>query len=397
VVLFNPSFGEIHFQVSGIGQLPGIMPITQMYAPLGEIGSHSILFRNPFPYPLPIDVILSEGSGAWTGTNSRNVTDGENDSASASPQAFSLLLRNATDLVLQAKAPVQISTSFSPTHLGRYDATIQVRSSINGRNLLWCFPVIGMAESGSTQVLPKLMTPCKTSLMRDVEVRLDGLRLADLCAGEEIDISQFTVDTIIDAKISSLISRSFRATPVEIVEIGDDANSNALSAYQKTNFLMKFRLLFEPLRTFNSSVELIIVCKNKGRWHVVVELEASEPEPDDVVKLCASVGSVDKVSFRLSNRFLGFSNFQAFFTARSSLHFTVTPSAGVLAPFGSEGTMFVVSFAPTEYGLREIANLIISTDDTQWNYEITGSYPDLVIDNSLIKSKTDSGLARRGE
>jgi len=233
-----------------------------------------------------------------------------------------------------------------------------------------------MAESGSTQMLSKLVTPCKSSLLKDVEVRLDGLRRVDLAPGEVIDTSLFSVETIIDTKSnSSLNSRTFRATPIEIIEVADE--DSALSAYQRTNFLMKFRLLFEPLRTFTPSVELVIVCKNKGRWHVVVEVESTEPEPDDVIKLCASVGSVDKVSFRLSNRFLGFSNFRAYFTVRSSPHFSISPSAGVLAPFGSEGTLFVVSFAPTEYGLREVANLIICTDDTQWNYEITGSYPEL--------------------
>ncbi len=66
------------------------------------------------------------------------------------------------------------------------------------------------------------------------------------------------------------------------------------------------------------------------------------------------MGGMDKVSFRLSNRFLGFSSFQAYFNAHSSPHFTVSPATGVLAPYGSvEGTQFVITFAPREYGIRE--------------------------------------------
>jgi hypothetical protein len=64
----------------------------------------------------------------------------------------------------------------------------------------------------------------------------------------------------------------------------------------------------------------------------------------------------------------------------------------VLAPFGSaEGTKFEVTFSPKEYGIRERANLIVTTEEAQWNYEITGTYPDVSINTNLIKSKIDAG------
>ena len=107
------------------------------------------------------------------------------------------------------------------------------------------------------------------------------------------------------------------------------------------------------MKTFNSSIEFVIVCKNKGRWRAEVDLQSTEPDVDDVIDLSATVGGVDKVGFKLNNRFLGFSTFNAYFTAKSSKHFSVSPSSGVLAPYGTEGTPFVVSFSPTEYGSRE--------------------------------------------
>jgi hypothetical protein len=85
-----------------------------------------------------------------------------------------------------------------------------------------------------------------------------------------------------------------------------------------------------------------------------MELEVTEPLPDDVINLTAAVGSTDKVSFRLSNRFLGYSSFQAYFGPKSSPHFSVAPTTGVLAPYGSDGTPFIVTFAPTEYQSREV-------------------------------------------
>jgi hypothetical protein len=122
----------------------------------------------------------------------------------------------------------------------------------------------------------------------------------------------------------------------------------------RADIAIRYRLLFEPLRIFTTDVELIVVCMNKGRWRADVQLEALEPPPDDTISLNAKVGESDKVAFRLTNRFLGYSPYEAYFTARSSPHFTVTPSSGVLAPFGSvEGTQFVVTFSPKEYGIRE--------------------------------------------
>ena len=43
-------------------------------------------------------------------------------------------------------------------------------SAVSGRSLLWCYPLTGMADSGSPQLIATLVTPCKTSLAQDIEV-----------------------------------------------------------------------------------------------------------------------------------------------------------------------------------------------------------------------------------
>ena len=58
-ILSNPSYGESVYEVSGMGLLPGLMPSVQIFSPLGEIGSYTIVFRNPFPFPLPVDILLT--------------------------------------------------------------------------------------------------------------------------------------------------------------------------------------------------------------------------------------------------------------------------------------------------------------------------------------------------
>ncbi len=107
--------------------------------------------------------------------------------------------------------------------------------------------------------------------------------------------------------------------------------------------------------------------------------------------MVAPVHGVDKTSFRLSNRFLGYSSYHAYFNMKSSPHFSVTPQTGMLPPHGSEGAPFTITFAPVEYGTIEVGYLVIATDDAQWNYEVRGRYPnDINLDQ---KSKVDSNVS----
>jgi hypothetical protein len=97
------------------------------------------------------------------------------------------------------------------------------------------------------------------------------------------------------------------------------------------------------------------------------------------------------VSFKLNNRFLGHSSFQAYYSTKSSPHFEVSPTNGVLAPHGAAPTTFTVTFKPVEYGTIENGTLIIVTEDAQWSYDIFGAYPSNTPNKSAIKSKIDTG------
>lgn len=56
-------------------------------------------------------------------------------------QAFDLLLRKTTDVVIPAKTVFHIALSFSPTKLGQYESVVEVRSFVGGRSLMWCYPI----------------------------------------------------------------------------------------------------------------------------------------------------------------------------------------------------------------------------------------------------------------
>ena len=69
------------------------------------------------------------------------------------------------------------------------------------------------------------------------------------------------------------------------------------------------------------------------------------------------------MSFKLSNEFMDVAPFVADFTSASSSEFSVFPKSGDLEPYGREGTNFVVSFKPTEYGKTQIGRLHITTEE----------------------------------
>ena len=60
----------------------------------------------------------------------------------------------------------------------------------------------------------------------------------------------------------------------------------------------------------------------------------------------------------------------------SPYEFTVFPSEGALEPPGREGTTFIVSFTPTEYGKTQVGKLIVQTEQMQWMYEVKGVPPE---------------------
>lgn len=367
ITLSHPKFGEISYDVSGRGELPGLMPSRVVLAPLGTAGSHTISFRNPFAHPLPVDIVLSSPTDVMSDSETADIVDPDtadmmrqsrNSTAEghSSADVFSLLLRKPIGIVIAAKSSLQVGISFTPDRLGDYYSFLQVRSSINNRSLLWCFPIVGTAEAGTPQRLEDLVTPCKSSIIQDVDIKLEGLKKEDLGSSEKLYAENFTMVTkVADENNSALVSRALRAQPIELVEVSAEEREFARLNGDPCNydFIMRYRLLFEPLKTFNASTELLITCKNKGRWRAEIDLQSTEPDVDDIIDLTAPVGGTDRVGFKLNNRFLGFSSFDAYFTAKSSKHFSITPTSGVLAPYGAEGTSFVVSFSPTEYGSRE--------------------------------------------
>ena len=73
------------------------------------------------------------------------------------------------------------------------------------------------------------------------------------------------------------------------------------------------------------------------------------------------------------------------------------PNEGVLEPPGrGDGTVFIVSFTPTEYGKTQIGKLVIQTEEMQWTYEIRGIPPEYKAPDGIavVSSRMDRSLTK---
>jgi hypothetical protein len=205
--------------------------------------------------------------------------------------------------------------------------------------------------------------------------------------GELHATEYFTHELLFPSDHEQLLDRSLQVVPLQ-TEIQPGG--------EKTGQPLRFRLLFEPLRPVETSIELLLMKASGGRWRYSILLEASEPEVDDVIEIEAPLGRGASVSFRLFNSLSGFAPFRAYFTPDSPPEFTVFPAEGVLEPpseteTGEGGTPFLISYAPKEYGKQLIGRLVILTTEMQWTYEVRGQHPKYVAPTDM-EPKVDSRL-----
>jgi len=248
------------------------------------------------------------------------------------------------------------------------------------QTLEWVVPIRGIAEAPPFERAFNFSCQSRKHLEEVLSVDLRGL--ADIPAG---GVEEFTHELVVPEEQSrAFVDRSFFVKP-RVNSLSDNSIS------------LEFDILFEPLRPFSTMVELVVNKKSGGRWRFEIQLEATEPQVDDVIKIEASLNRTASVSFKIHNQFDTVAPFKAEFSSNSSLAFSVFPSTGALQPYGQEGQEFVISFTPTEYGKMQTGNLLIVTDDFQWTYEMRGTHQEYHVPeaSSKISTQLDPRLMQR--
>lgn len=213
--------------------------------------------------------------------------------------------------------------------------------------MVWRFPLEGDAEY-LTHGNPYYIK-CQSRKRSQETLKIQLPELAELKPNDT-----FSMEVVPkESNLAGLIDRSI------VVEL-------AKPTLAKVDDPLEFIVKFEPLRPFKALSELLVSKSSGGRWRFAATFEATEADVDDVIEIKSPLHKTSSVSFRLCNHTRTYADFDAFFTHDSATEFSVYPKKGVLEPFGKDGTNFIVSFTPTEYGKNKTGKLIIQTEEMQW-------------------------------
>lgn len=222
-----------------------------------------------------------------------------------------------------------------------------------------------MAENPGKQEFT-FQTPARTRLQEILCIQLAGLDIP------EDSPEKFSYTLQASGEHETYLSRALKVNLRNSVLTRDEP--------------LEFELDFEPLKPISAPTKFIISKESGGRWVYEVTFTATEPELDDIIRIEAALRRTSSVCFRLTNQWPVPAQFQAYFTADSPFEFSLHPHSGFLEPAGSDGTQFVVSFSPQEYGTMLKAKLIIQTSDMQWTYEVRGTHPHYVPPRATVAS-----------
>lgn len=306
-----------------------MMEALEVAATIGETSSTQITFKNPFRENINITIALE---------SDENV--------------FQILVRRSK-FVIGPLGALLIPIAFIPTSMDEHAATLLVSIT---EELTWRYPLKGITENASSKIDYAFKTKCRTSLELPLNIILNDL-------AELLEEENFSHEiNVVDANMKSIVDKSLQI----------EAHKNIISNPSEA---LEFMVKFEPLRPFKSHVEFFIYKASGGRWKYNILLEALEPDIDDTISIESPINKTTSIAFKLTNQFKAFAEFEAFFTPESDSCFAIQPAQGILEPYGREGTTFIVSFTPVEYGAPKVGKLVIQTEDMRWTYLVRGSHP----------------------
>jgi len=383
LTLSNAELGDWEYIMEGHGELPGVMDEVCPEASVDEPASSMISFRNPFPEAMTVSIVLRAdgvGDGSGGGDGRGGGGGGGGGAEEEGPTGpFTLLLRKSDRVAMGPFSTLQIPVSFRPRAIAERKGTVEVRGATasGGRPLLWAFPLRGLVNAPPHPKAFVVRCAAKASARAVLELPLKSI--AGMRGPEAFDL-----EVVVPPGSAKLVGASLTLNPVATT-ISDPFEP------------VRYHVVFEPMRPFTTSVQLFVKrVGSGGRWPFELQLDATEPEPDDRIVVEAALKTTGAVAFTLSNRFEAYAPFQAFFSSDSSLTLAVAPHNGLLAPASAGGTQISVTFSPTEYGSRQRGRLVILTEETQWSYEVSGALPKDKLPTNHRPGATDWGQGHKG-
>jgi len=359
VSFFNDLVGQWLYEIKGMGLPPSNqIPILNVTSPLHQRLSRIITFRNPFEFPLPVRITMN--------TNF--------------PSVFELFQRKA-ECVIPANTLKQVTVLFCPEQMTHYEAILKMEvlevpkeSRLDAHfPLIWHHKLEGVPTIVSKNI-QNLTCPAREKKNKVISLQLEHLCEAD--RGEH----EFSFETRYPDQHQSFFNRALHVKCIN-------------QTMNPFNEPMRFQLSFHPLRPIRSRCFIVVNKPSGGRWEFPLQVEATEPDVDDVIQLESLLHQTSSVTFKLHNQFPVPAKFEAGFTPESPFEFSVHPKEGILSPPGEQGTQFVISFTPKEYGKHLVGKLVVQTEEMQWSYEVRGRPPKYVPPKA--RATVDNRLRRR--
>lgn len=146
----------------------------------------------------------------------------------------------------------------------------------------WTFPMLGITETASDKIDFSFKTKCRNKITDQLSVNLPGL---DFKPGKE---EEFVWKLQVPEDKEAVVMRSMVLQPI-VTRIRNPTDP------------LVFRMEFLPFKPFKSNAELVVDKTTGGRWKFVFELEATEPDFDDVILIESPLQKTSSVAFRLPN------------------------------------------------------------------------------------------------
>lgn len=331
----HPVVGQWVYRVFGVGLPPLEAKELTVVAQVSRPVSSTITFKNPFLDTIHALIVLESKSEKGV---------------------FSLLNKKAK-VQIGPLASTQIPFSFCPPSMTQHSAEISV--AVVKPSLTWLHKIHGVAEAPTDSTLHTFTVQAREVLETTYYFTLVGLDSSPIDQGDSLSC-QLEVPSQHQALVKACYD----------IQLEDYAERKPKDKQQ-----VGVKVRFAPLRPFIAMCNLVVTRASGGRWRFDLKLEATEPEVDDIISIQSPLNKPASVAFRLCNHTGVYANFDAFFDAESAYEFTVQPTSGVLEPQGKQGTTFVITYKPTEYGKPVNGKLIIQTEDVYWSYKVRGTHP----------------------
>ncbi|EWS70940.1 flagellar associated protein, putative (macronuclear) [Tetrahymena thermophila SB210] len=340
ISIITGEIGKWRYSVYGMGIPPTKFEKREISVSINKDFSTSIQFKNPFKEQIQIQVYM--------------IAENQNK------EVFKLLLKgkkipgkqDGEERYLMQVGGLQvlmIPFSFIPREITKYYCEIVL--AMNDK-IEWRYPIEGITQCTQSTVIQNFKCQCRDSLEEDFSIQLPGIQSImgkDDTFSFEIRCLEEEYSNLVDKSLQIKTTKNYLSDPSDRLE---------------------FQVKFQPLKPYKATLEFHVLRKAGGKWRYFIDVEATEPEPDDTIVISSNLHKTTSVSFKLTNKTKQFAPFVANFSPESDSEFTVFPKSGTLESYGRDGTTFIVSFTPVEYGKIRSGKLIVQTEDMYWQNTI---------------------------